>query len=71
MMHYSEYISIDSQIRFGKPCIKGTRISVYDVLNWMASGMSISDIIIDDYSSLARNGISSAILVFLITMVFI
>jgi uncharacterized protein (DUF433 family) len=46
-MNYSEYISIDSNIRFGKPCVKNTRITVYDVLGWMASGMSIPEIISD------------------------
>jgi uncharacterized protein (DUF433 family) len=46
-MNYSEYITIDSNIRFGKPCVKNTRITVYDVLGWMASGMSIPEIISD------------------------
>lgn len=46
-MNYSEYISIDPNVRFGRPCIKGTRISVGDVLGWMASGMSMEDILAD------------------------
>jgi uncharacterized protein (DUF433 family) len=46
-MNYAEYIEINSAKRFGKPCIKGTRISVYDVLNWLAEGMSITEIIYD------------------------
>ncbi|MDO8967759.1 DUF433 domain-containing protein [Algoriphagus sp.] len=46
-MNYTEYISIDPNIRFGRPCIKGTRISVSDVLGWMASGMSMEDILAD------------------------
>ena len=46
-MNYSEHILIDSTIRFGKPCIKGTRISVYDILGWLASGMSIEQILSD------------------------
>ncbi len=44
MVDYKKYISIDPNIRFGKPCIKGTRISVYDVLSWFANGMSMKDI---------------------------
>jgi len=44
MIDYKEYISIDPNIRFGKPCVTGTRISVYDVLSWLASGMSIEEI---------------------------
>jgi uncharacterized protein (DUF433 family) len=46
-MKYSEHISIDPEIRFGKPCIKGTRITVYDVLSWMANGMSQEEILED------------------------
>jgi len=46
-MDYQNYISINSEIRFGKPCIKGTRISVYDILGWLASGMSNEEIIKD------------------------
>ena len=46
-MNYTEYIEVNSAKRFGKPCIIGTRISVYDVLNWLAEGMSINEIISD------------------------
>jgi uncharacterized protein (DUF433 family) len=47
MINYIEYIEIKSDVRFGKPILKGTRISVYDVLNWLANGMSINEIISD------------------------
>ncbi len=47
-MNYSQYISIDPNVRFSKPCINGSRISVYDVLGWLASGMTI-DQILEDY----------------------
>lgn len=50
-MNYTEYIEINPEKRFGKPCVIGTRISVYDVLSWMAEGMSITDII-DDFPEL-------------------
>jgi uncharacterized protein (DUF433 family) len=46
-MNYTQYISIDPNIRFGKPCVKGSRISVYDVLGWLASGSSVEQILID------------------------
>lgn len=46
-MSYLEHIEINADIRFGRPCVRGTRISVYDVLGWLASGMSHSDIIED------------------------
>lgn len=44
MEDYRKYISIDPKIRFGKPSITGTRISVYDVLSWFANGMTIEEI---------------------------
>ena len=47
MKHYSEIITLDPQVRFGKPCIRGMRITVADVLGWLASGMSTSEIIAD------------------------
>ena len=46
-MNYADYISVNPNIRFGKPCIIGTRISVYDVLSWLAAGMSFEEIISD------------------------
>jgi len=46
-MDYRNYIEIRADKRFGKPCIKGTRISVYDVLNWLANGMTKEEILYD------------------------
>lgn len=46
-MDYKEYIEINPKVRFGKPCIKGTRISVYDILSLLASGMTIAEIMAD------------------------
>ena len=46
-MNYAQFISIDPNVRFGKPCIKNTRITVYDVLGWLASGMEIKEILED------------------------
>jgi len=46
-MNYREYISINPHIRFGKPCITGTRISVFDVLSWLAADMTPEEIIHD------------------------
>ncbi len=43
-MNYQDFIEIRSEKRFGKPCIKGTRITVYDVLNWLANGMTKNEI---------------------------
>jgi len=47
MIDFSKYIEITSDKRFGKPVIIGTRITVYDVLNWLANGMNKKDIISD------------------------
>jgi len=41
------HIVIDPEIRFGKPCIKGTRITVGDILQWLSGGMTEQDIIAD------------------------
>ena len=46
-MNYQEYIEIRPDKRFGKPCLKGMRISVYDILNWLSNGMSIPEILAD------------------------
>ena len=46
-MDYQKYIEIRADRRFGRPCIKGTRISVYDVLNWLSNGMSKEEILAD------------------------
>ena len=54
------YISIDREIRSGKPCIKGTRITVGDILQWLASGMSIPEIL-DDYPLLKEEHIRAAL----------
>ena len=51
-MRLDEYIAIAPGVRGGKPCIKGTRITVYDVLEYMAGGMSEAEIL-KDFPSLA------------------
>jgi uncharacterized protein (DUF433 family) len=47
MIDYKQLIAINSELRFGKPTIIGTRITVFDVLNWLANGMTINEIIED------------------------
>ncbi|MCA6423344.1 MAG: DUF433 domain-containing protein [Flavobacterium sp.] len=47
MIDYKEYITINSEVRFGKTIIIGTRISVFDVLNWLANGLTMKEITID------------------------
>lgn len=60
MKSFSSHISIDAGIRFGKPCIKGTRIAVSDILQWLASGMSHEQIL-EEYPSLANEDILAAL----------
>ena len=59
-MNYREHIEIIAEKRFGKPCVKGTRITVYDVLNWLASGMSKEDII-SDFPELSEEKINACL----------
>lgn len=47
MVDYKKLIQRNSNKRFGKPCVRNTRISVYDVLGWLAAGMSFDEIIAD------------------------
>ena len=60
MIDYKEYIVIDANIRFGRPVIKGTRISVYDILSWLANGMS-SDKILEDFPELNLNQVKACL----------
>jgi len=46
-MDFENIITIDPTIRSGKPCIRGMRITVYDVLDYLASGMTHAEIQID------------------------
>jgi uncharacterized protein (DUF433 family) len=59
-MSYRERIVIDPVVRFGKPCVRGTRISVGDVLGYLAGGMS-EDEIISDFPALTRDDIRACL----------
>jgi len=60
MMHYTDRISINPNIRFGRPCVKGTRISVYDILSWLASGMT-NEQIVKDYPEIKEEDIKACL----------
>ena len=53
-------ITVDPSIRFGKPIIRGLRVTVQDVLEWLASGMTFEQIL-DDYPYLEREDILAAL----------
>jgi len=46
-MGWEDRIAVDPRVRSGKPCVKGTRITVYDVLEYMAGGMSEDEMLAD------------------------
>ncbi|MFN9581898.1 MAG: DUF433 domain-containing protein [Bacteroidota bacterium] len=60
MKHYSERITINAQTRFGRPSIKGMRISVYDILGWFATGMTTHDIL-SDFPELKAEDLQAAL----------
>ena len=55
-MDIRDYITIRPGVRSGKPCVKGTRITVYDVLEYLSSGMSIDEIV-EDFPQLTRESV--------------
>lgn len=56
MIDYRKHITIEPGKRSGKPCIRGLRITVYDVLNMLAEGMSHEEII-EDFPKLTKEDI--------------
>lgn len=56
MTDYANIITLEPGKRSGKPCIRGLRITVDDVLSYLAAGMSIDEIL-DDFPSLTREDI--------------
>ncbi|MCD4794845.1 MAG: DUF433 domain-containing protein [Bacteroidales bacterium] len=47
MINYNKIITFEPGKRSGKPCIRGMRITVQDILSWLASGMSYDEILTD------------------------
>ena len=56
MVDYKKFIEINPEVRFSKPIVKGTRISVYDILGWLASGLTYQQIL-EDFPQLSENAI--------------
>ena len=59
-MNYQELITIEADKRGGKPCIRGLRITVYDILDYLAGGMSMEEIL-EDFPDLTRDDILASI----------
>jgi uncharacterized protein (DUF433 family) len=59
-MSYRDIITIDPARRGGRPCIRDLWITVYDVLGWLASGMT-EDQILADYPDLTRDDIRASL----------
>ena len=59
-MEYESIITIEPGKRGGKPCIRGLRITVYDILEYLASGMSEDDIL-RDFPDLTREDIRASL----------
>ena len=57
-MSFEEHIVINPDVRSGKPCIKNTRITVYDILEYLAGGMSEKEIL-SDFPSLGHEDIKA------------
>ena len=56
MNHYREIITIEPDKRSGQPCIRGMRITVYDIFEYLASGMTVAEIL-DDFPELTETDI--------------
>ena len=57
---YKDIIMLEPSKRSGKPCIRGMRITVYDVLSYLASGMSVEQIL-DDFPELTKEDLQACL----------
>jgi len=59
-MDWQSRIQIDPAVRAGKPCIRGTRITVYDLLEYLAGGMTEDQVLVD-FPDLAREDLRACL----------
>lgn len=59
-MDYTQLITIDPEVRSGKPCIRGTRMTVADVLSYLAAGMTHQQLLAD-FPYLTEEGIRACL----------
>jgi uncharacterized protein (DUF433 family) len=55
-MDFRERLTIEPGLRGGKPSVRGTRITVYDVLSYLAAGMTVDEVLAD-FPSLSRDDV--------------
>ena len=60
LMNYRNYITIEANKRGGKPCVRGLRITVYEVLEYLASEMTEAEIL-DDFPDLTLEDLKACI----------
>jgi uncharacterized protein (DUF433 family) len=60
MIDYKQIITIEPGKRGGKPCIRGMRITVSEILGWLAAGMTVQDIL-NDFDELTEKDIYAAL----------
>lgn len=61
IVNYRKLITIEPGKRGGKPCIRNIRVTVYDILNWLASGMT-RETILEDFPELTNDDITAALM---------
>jgi uncharacterized protein (DUF433 family) len=59
-MDYRQRITVDPLVRSGKPCVRGTRIAVADVLDYLAGGMTVVEVL-DDFPDLTDEDIRACL----------
>jgi len=59
-VNYRERIAIDPLVRSGKPCVRGTRITVADVLDYLGGGMSANEIL-NDFPDLSAEDVQACL----------
>ena len=60
MVDYRGIVTVDPAVRGGQPCIRGMRITVYDVLDYLASGMSVEEVLCD-FPYLTREDVQASL----------
>ncbi len=60
MKNYKDYITMEPNKRGGKPCVRGLRITVYEVLEYLASEMTEAEIL-DDFPDLTKEDLKACI----------